>query len=268
MKAGLLTAIREVACGEMPDPKPGAGDVLVAVRSVGVCGSDLHYYLRGCIGSQVVKEFPFVLGHEAAGEVVAVGPEVRKLRPGDRVAVEPGIPCGECEPCVTGRYNLCRDVRFLGTPPIHGAYCEYLAVPERYAHPLPPELSYDEGAMIEPLAIGLFASDLAAIQPGYSVAILGAGSIGLVTLMSALAAGAGRLCQRAARCRRAAASAWGDAGPEPTHGSGGGGDPMPPMAAAWMSPSRRPAPSRHTSRWSRSSGRREPSCRLGAAPRS
>jgi len=191
MKAGLLTAIREVALGEMPDPKPGPGDVLVAVRSVGVCGSDLHYYLRGCIGSQVVEEFPFVLGHEAAGEVVAVGPDVRKLRPGDRVAVEPGIPCGECEPCVTGRYNLCRAVRFLGTPPVHGAYCEYLAVPERYAHPLPPELSYDEGAMIEPLAIGLFASDLAAIQPGYTVAILGAGSIGLVTLMSALAAGAG-----------------------------------------------------------------------------
>ncbi|NLC55436.1 MAG: NAD(P)-dependent alcohol dehydrogenase [Armatimonadetes bacterium] len=191
MRAGLLTAIRDVCCGEVPEPKPGPHDVLVAVRSVGVCGSDVHYYLRGCIGTQVVKEFPFILGHEAAGEVVAVGPAVERLKPGDRVAVEPGIPCGACEPCVTGQYNLCRAVRFLGTPPVHGAYCEYLAVPEPFAHPLPPELSFDEGAMVEPLAIGLFAADLGGVRPGHSVAVLGAGSIGLVTLMCAVAAGAG-----------------------------------------------------------------------------
>lgn len=191
MRAGLLTAVHEVQLGEAPDPRPGPRDVLVAVRSVGVCGSDVHYYLRGCIGEQVVKEFPFILGHEAAGEVVAVGPEVRALRLGDRVAVEPGIPCGACEPCVTGRYNLCRTVRFLGTPPVQGAYCEYLAVPEPFAHRLPAELSFDEGAMLEPLAIGLHAADLGSVRPGYTVAVLGAGSIGLVTLQSALAAGAG-----------------------------------------------------------------------------
>lgn len=191
MRAGLLTAIHEVQCGEVADPKPGPRDVLVAVRSVGVCGSDVHYYLRGCIGTQVVREFPFILGHEAAGEVVAVGPEVQALKPGDRVAVEPGIPCGACEPCVTGQYNLCRAVRFLGTPPVHGAYCEYLAVPEPFAHPLPETLSFDEGAMVEPLAIGLFAVDLGEVRPGQTVAVLGAGSIGLVTLMCAVAAGAG-----------------------------------------------------------------------------
>ncbi|MBI3946849.1 MAG: NAD(P)-dependent alcohol dehydrogenase [Armatimonadetes bacterium] len=191
MRAGLLTAIREVQPGEVPDPVPGPRDALVAVRSVGVCGSDVHYYLRGCIGSQVVKEFPFVLGHEAAGEVVSVGSEVQRVRPGDRVAIEPGIPCGACEPCVTGWYNLCRHMRYLGTPPVHGAYCEYLAVPEPFAHPLPPELSFEDGAMVEILAIGVYAADLGEVRPGQTVAVLGGGSVGLVTLQSALAAGAG-----------------------------------------------------------------------------
>lgn len=190
MRAGLLTAIRKVQTGEWPDPTPGPRDCLVAVRSVGVCGSDVHYYERGCIGEQIIKEFPFILGHESSGEVVAVGPEVTRFRPGDRVAVEPGVPCGACEMCVHGHYNLCHAVRFLGTPPIHGAYCEYLAVPEPYVHALPDEMSFDDGAMVEPLSIGLYAADLAAVRPGETVAILGAGSIGLVTLMCVLAAGA------------------------------------------------------------------------------
>lgn len=190
MKAGLLTAIQEVRLGEIPDPKPGPGEVLVAVRAVGICGSDVHYYARGGIGAQTVREFPFILGHEAAGEVAAVGEGVRRARPGDRVAIEPGIPCGICEPCRAGRYNLCRAVRFLGTPPFSGAFCELVVMPETLTHPLPPEISFEEGAMLEPLANGLFAVDLGEVRPGYAVAIFGAGPIGLVTLMCVLAAGA------------------------------------------------------------------------------
>ncbi|MEW6358913.1 MAG: NAD(P)-dependent alcohol dehydrogenase [Planctomycetota bacterium] len=192
MKAAVLHKPLDVRIEEVPVPKPGAGEVLVAMRSVGVCGSDVHFYENGRIGSFIVRE-PMILGHESAGQIVALGPGVKNLKVGDRVAVEPGFPCRRCEFCKTGRYNLCPDVVFYACPPHHGAYCEYQAAAADFVFKLPKNVSYDEGAMVEPLAVGMHACNRAHVGPGDRVAILGAGPIGLVTLQSARARGATQL---------------------------------------------------------------------------
>jgi L-iditol 2-dehydrogenase len=156
-----------------------------------VCGSDVHYYLHGRIGSQVVKP-PHILGHESAGEVVEIGATVANVKIGDRVAVEPGIPCRNCENCRLGHYNLCPEIRFLGTPPVPGAYVEYMAVPSDFVFPIPERMSLDDAAMIEPLAVAVHAVNLGRVRPGDSIAVLGAGSIGLLTMQTALSCGATR----------------------------------------------------------------------------
>jgi len=163
--------------------------VLVRIHAVGVCGSDVHYWYSGRIGP-VVVETPMILGHECAGEVVEVGGDVTHLRPGDRVALEPGIPCGQCDLCRAGQYNLCADVVFFATPPVDGAFCEYVAHKAAFAFKLPEGVSYEEGAMCEPLSVGIHAVRRAGVGLGDSVLITGAGPIGLVTLMAAKAAGA------------------------------------------------------------------------------
>lgn len=192
MKAAVLHAVRDVRVEELPDPgPPGRGEALVRVLAVGVCGSDVHYYRKGRIGSQVLSS-PQPVGHEAAGEVVAVG-EGASLRPGQLVAIEPGIPCGVCESCRSGRYNVCREVRFLGTPPFPGAYVELLVWPEQFLHPLPEGLGALEGAMCEPLAVAVHAVGLAGLEPGCDVAVLGSGSIGLLIAACARARGARRI---------------------------------------------------------------------------
>ncbi len=175
---------------EEPEPVPGPGEVLLRVRAVGVCASDVHYFNEGRIGDQVVRE-PLVLGHEVGAEVAAVGPGVSGLSPGDRVAVEPGKNCGECEPCRRGWPNLCPNVRFFGTPPVDGALREYVAWPERLCLKLPPGMSFEEAAMTEPMAVGIYAADLAGIRGGEKAAVLGAGGIGLSVLQALRAADAG-----------------------------------------------------------------------------
>ena len=127
MRAAVLHAPGEVRIEERPAPEPGLREVLVEIGAVGVCGSDVHYYEHGRIGAHVVTS-PLVLGHEASGRVVALGPGASRHAVGDRVALEPGVPCGACRECRSGRYNLCRDVRFLGTPPIDGAFTDQVAV--------------------------------------------------------------------------------------------------------------------------------------------
>jgi len=190
MHAAFLHDIGDIRLEEVPIPALDGGDqVLVQIKAVGICGSDMHYFEHGRIGSYVVEE-PLILGHEAAGQVVAVGEQVTQLRPGDRVAIEPGRTCGKCEFCKSGRYNLCPQVVFLGTPPVHGAFREYLTWPADFLFKLPDQLSYEEAAMIEPLAVGVHAVRLASIGLGDSVAVLGAGPIGLVSLQAAIAAGA------------------------------------------------------------------------------
>ncbi len=189
MKAAYLVEPEQFALRETPVPEPGPRDVLVAMGACGVCGSDIHFMENGRIGDFIVEE-PLVLGHEAAGEVVRVGPEVKTLRPGDRVAIEPGIPCGHCEYCHGGRYNLCEDVVFLSAPPYDGFFQEYVVVPEDFAYRLPEGMSTEAGATVEPLAVGLHAVNLAGLGSGDHVVVLGAGPIGLLATAAARARGA------------------------------------------------------------------------------
>lgn len=170
-------------------PELGERDVLVEVRSVGVCGSDVHYYEHGRIGSFVVER-PLVLGHEVSGVVVDRGSRAAKHPVGRRVALEPGVPCGRCFECRHGRYNLCSDVRFFATPPIDGAFSRYVAIHEDYAFALPDELSDDAGALLEPLSVGVWACRKGGVGLGDRVLVTGAGPIGNLAMQAARAAGA------------------------------------------------------------------------------
>jgi len=192
MKAAVLHRPGDVRLEHLPIPNPTSGEVLIRVRAVGVCGSDVHYYKEGRIGRYVVEK-PLILGHESAGEVVALGSGVSHISVGARVAVEPGVPCRRCGYCKGGRYNLCADVTFMATPPVDGAFAEYIAWPADFVYPLPENLGYAEGALMEPLAVGMHAVRRARLVPGWTVLILGGGPIGQMALLAARAAGAGRI---------------------------------------------------------------------------
>jgi L-iditol 2-dehydrogenase len=189
VRAAVLRGPGDVVVEERPVPEPGHGEVLVRVSSVGVCGSDTHYYDHGRIGRFVV-ESPLVLGHEAAGEVAAVGPGVLSPRVGQRVSIEPGVPDLTCEQCLAGRYNLCPGMRFFATPPIDGAFAEYVVVHSAFAHPVPEDISDDAAALLEPLSVGIWACRKGGVTAGSRVLITGAGPIGLVSTQAALAFGA------------------------------------------------------------------------------
>ncbi|MCD2493213.1 NAD(P)-dependent alcohol dehydrogenase [Lacrimispora sp. NSJ-141] len=173
-------------------PVPGPEEALVKVEYCGVCGSDVHFYKDGHIGD-VAAPPSFILGHEVAGTVMEVGDLVNGLRPGDRVALEPGYPCGTCELCRSGKYNLCRSVRFFADPPTPGALQEYVVHPAGMCYLLPETVSTEEGALVEPLAVGLHAASQGNVTLGDRVLILGGGCIGLVTLLAAKARGASEI---------------------------------------------------------------------------
>lgn len=187
--AAVLFAPGDVRTIQVPVSPLKRGDVRVAVRACGVCSSDVHYYRHGRIGDFVVTE-PLILGHECAGEVVDVCPTVTSLRVGDRVAVEPGIPCRRCDYCRRGRYNLCTEMSFFATPPINGAFRHSVVVPADFAYRIPDSMSYEQAAMLEPLSVGIWAVQRAQLHVGQTVAIIGAGTIGCVTLQVARTAGA------------------------------------------------------------------------------
>lgn len=192
MRVSVLGAPGAVAVEDRPVPAPAEGEVLVRVGSVGICGSDVHYYEHGRIGPYVVRR-PLVLGHEASGTVSAVGPGVDEARVGQRVAIEPGIPCRRCDQCRHGRYNLCPDVQFMATPPVDGAFAEFVTVPADFAHPVPDSVSDDAAALIEPLSVGVWACRKAGVTAGSSVLVCGAGPVGLLTVQVARAQGATRV---------------------------------------------------------------------------
>jgi len=175
---------------DMPEIKKD--EVLVKIKAVGVCGSDVHYYDKGKIGSFIVKR-PLILGHECSGEIVEVGEEVKNLQIGDKVALEPGIPCRRCIYCKTGRYNLCPEIKFMATPPVNGAFVEYVAHPADFVFKLPENVSYEEATLFEPLAVGLYSVVRAKVGFGGKILILGAGPIGLSTLQAAINIGGGRI---------------------------------------------------------------------------
>ena len=188
-RAAVLYAPGDLRVEQRAMPEPGPREVLVEIAAVGVCGSDVHYYEHGRIGPFVVRE-PLVLGHESAGRVAALGSEVTRHAVGDRVTLEPGVPCGRCRECRAGRYNLCRDVRFFATPPIDGAFANYVTIHEDFAFALPDSVSDEAGALMEPLSVGIWACRKASVSPGDRVLVTGAGPIGLLAQQCALAFGA------------------------------------------------------------------------------
>lgn len=193
MRGLVLERTKELALRDIDVPAAlGENDVRIAVRTVGICGSDLHYYLHGAIGPFVVRE-PMVLGHEASGVVVAAGAKVRDLAAGDRVCMEPGIPDWSSRASRAGMYNLDPDVAFWATPPVHGCLIPEVIHPASLTFRLPDNVSFAEGAFVEPLAVGLHGATKARIEPGQIAVVLGAGTIGLMTALSARAAGAARV---------------------------------------------------------------------------
>lgn len=193
-KGAFMHGLDNMIIKDIPIPHAGPGNVVVSLEYIGICGSDVHYYHNGSTGSfKVDLSQDFMLGHECAGTVIEVGEGVKKLKVGDRVALEPGVPDGTCDFCKRGLYNLCKDVVFLATPPVQGCNMEYIEFPEDYCFVLPDNVSTKEGALIEPLAVGLHAANFGDVQVGDTVAIFGCGCIGLTTAMSARARGAGRI---------------------------------------------------------------------------
>ncbi|MFT4469954.1 NAD(P)-dependent alcohol dehydrogenase [Arthrobacter sulfonylureivorans] len=188
--AAVMTGLNTIEIQERPMPEPLPGQAVIRVEAVGVCGSDVAYYRYGKIGPFVV-DGPFILGHEVSGEVVAVGDGVDNVHVGDRVAVEPGTPDRNCEECRAGRYHLCPNLEFLATPPYDGALLQYLAMDARCYFPIPDSMSYEEGALLEPLSVGLWGCQRANLQAGDDVLITGAGPVGLLAAEAARALGAG-----------------------------------------------------------------------------
>jgi L-iditol 2-dehydrogenase len=189
VRAAVLNRPGEVAVVERPAPVPGPGEVLVRVRAVGVCGTDTHYFDHGRIGRFVV-ESPLVLGHEASGVVEGVGSDVDPARVGERVSIEPGVPCRQCVQCLGGRYNLCPDMVFHATPPVDGSLAELVVIHQAFAHPVPDSVSDEEAALLEPLSVGIWACRKGEVGPGSRVLVTGAGPIGLVCIQVARACGA------------------------------------------------------------------------------
>lgn len=197
MKALVLERKNELSLRDFPqiardEETLGPRDVRIRLHTVGICGSDVHYYTHGRIGPFVVNA-PMILGHEAAGTVIECGSEVSTLRPGDRVCMEPGIPDPNSRATRMGMYNIDPAVRFWATPPVHGILRPTCVHPEAFTFKLPDNVTFAEGAMVEPLAVGIHAATKARIRPGDVAVVMGAGPIGLVTALSALAAGCSRV---------------------------------------------------------------------------
>ena len=192
MKVAVMEGIGKMGYTQRPIPTPKDDEVLVKLEYVGICGSDMHYYETGAIGDYVVEP-PFVLGHEPGGTVVEVGSNVKHLKVGDKVALEPGKTCGHCEFCRQGKYNLCPDVVFFATPPVDGVFQEYVAHEAALCFKLPDSVSTLEGALIEPLAVGFHAANQGGAHAGQTAVVMGAGCIGLVSMMALKAEGVSRV---------------------------------------------------------------------------
>lgn len=192
MKVAVMNGIGKMGFVEREVPQPADKEVLVKLEYVGICGSDMHYYETGRIGDYVVEP-PFVLGHEPGGVVVEVGKDVKHLKVGDRVALEPGKTCGHCEFCKEGKYNLCPDVVFFATPPVDGVFQEYVAHEAALCFKLPDNVDTMEGALIEPLAVGFHAANQGGAHAGQTAVVFGAGCIGLVSMMALKAEGVSKV---------------------------------------------------------------------------
>lgn len=193
MRAWILRDKKKMVLEDRPMPAPKDDEVLIKIKSMGICGSDLHFYTDLKIGDYATNGEPLILGHECSGEIVAVGKNCKKSAIGDRVIVEPGIPCMKCDECRAGRYNFCHDMFFMGTPPWDGCFCEYVAWPEFLTYKMPDEMSYQEGAMIEPFVVGLQGVKNSGLKCSDNAVVVGCGAIGMMTIEALKAAGAGRI---------------------------------------------------------------------------
>jgi L-iditol 2-dehydrogenase len=189
MKAAYLQRPLEVCVEDDDVPIPTGKEVLIKVMAVGICGSDVHYFAHGRIGKRFVQ-YPHVQGHECTGVVVSIGDQVTRFKVGDRVAIEPGVACLSCEWCKEGRYNLCPDVQFLSTPPVKGAFVQYLKHSEDFLFHIPDSLSFEHGTLAEPLSVAIHAVNRGGLKPGATVVITGMGPVGLMTVLTAKAFGA------------------------------------------------------------------------------
>jgi L-iditol 2-dehydrogenase len=191
MKAMILTGIRQMEMADIPEPViTGNSDVRIKMTTVGICGSDIHYYTKGRIGSQIVQ-YPFTVGHEGAGIVVETGSAVSRVKAGDVIAIEPAMSCHKCDQCLSGRPHTCRYLRYLGCPgQSEGCLMEYIVMPEECCFPLPSNLKADHGSISEPLSIGLYSVRKSTGMKNKAVGILGFGPIGMSVMLSARALGA------------------------------------------------------------------------------
>ena len=192
MRAAELIAPLTFRITGMPIEDPGPGEVQVRIEAVGVCGSDLHAYSEGAVGS-TPNVYPMVLGHEPAGTIVKAGAGVTGLAAGDRGALEPALYCYHCEFCLSGHHNVCANIRFLSNPHHPGFFRELVNLPVANFRPIPQGMSFNEATLAEPLAIGLHSLRLASIRPGETVAVIGAGPIGLMTIAALRAVKAARI---------------------------------------------------------------------------
>ncbi|XP_021922007.1 sorbitol dehydrogenase-like isoform X2 [Zootermopsis nevadensis] len=188
----VLYKVNDLRLEQRPIPEPDDDQVLLQMACVGICGSDVHYVVQGRIGDFIVKD-PMIMGHEASGIVAKVGKNVKHLKEGDRVAIEPGVPCRICRFCKEGKYNLCPDIVFCATPPVHGNLSRYYVHAADFCYKLPDHVSLEEGALLEPLSVGVHACRRGGVGLGSTVLITGAGPIGMVTLITAKAMGAAKV---------------------------------------------------------------------------
>lgn len=189
MKAAFLTEPGKIELRDISVPVPEDDQVLIRVEAVGVCGSDVHFYAHGNIGTMIMSE-PFVLGHELSGVITAVGGKVDAARVGNRVAIEPQRPCRTCNECRHGRYNLCPNIIFYAVPHVNGAFTEYVTIQNDFAFDLPDNVSFESGALLEPLSVAIWSCQRAQISVGSRVLIAGAGPIGVIMAQTAKAFGA------------------------------------------------------------------------------
>lgn len=197
MKAARWHKARDIRVEDVPEPTPGPGQVKIKVKWTGICGSDLHEYVAGPIFVPVAAPHPvshdiapIVMGHEFSGEVAEVGEGVTKLKPGDRVVVEPILACGKCDACLHGKYNICENLGFHGLSGGGGGFSAYTVVGERWAHKMPEGLSFEQGALVEPAAVALHAVRMSSLKAGGTAAVFGAGPIGLLLIEALKVAGA------------------------------------------------------------------------------
>ena len=197
MYSWVLHGEKDIRCEIRPVPELKSDEILIKVKQAGLCGSDLKYYQYGKVGNYSPSQ-PFILGHEFSGDIVKVGSAVKSLKENDRVAVDPSMSCGKCGYCLSGRANLCRGMKYLGSamyvPPIDGAFREYIVMPAKNCFKLPDNISYEIGALLEPLSVAFYSLNRAGNVKGKSLLISGAGTIGQLILSCAIALGAEKVC--------------------------------------------------------------------------